>query len=93
MVQVVRKDKEPVGSLLRRFTRKTQQSGLLIEARKSRYHRRDASAYKQRQSALRRIKIKDLYRKLIKLGVLEEGKEVPQQLKRKHMKGEKVGGW
>lgn len=37
MIEVKRKDNESVGSLLRRFSKKVQQSGLLIQARNSRF--------------------------------------------------------
>jgi ribosomal protein S21 len=37
MVEVKRKDNESFDSLLRRFNRKIQQSGILIRARKTRF--------------------------------------------------------
>lgn len=57
MVEVTKKESESLSSLLRRFNRKVQQSGLLIEARKSRFYERPKSKSKIRASAQRRAKI------------------------------------
>ena len=83
MVYVIRKDKESTAAMLRRFQRKTQLAGLLLESRRKRFKRQTPSTYKKRRSALRRIKITSLYKRLQKEGLIEEGKPIPQQLKKK----------
>ena len=84
MVFVARKEKESSASLLRRFQRKAQQAGTLLEARRVRYHKRVPSPFKKKQSALRRQHIKALYKKLLRAGIIEEGKPIPRQLKKKY---------
>jgi len=83
MVFVSRREKESSASLLRRFSRKAQQAGLVIEARKARHRRKKPSRLKKRQSALRREHVKGFYKQLLKQGIIEEGQSIPQQLKKK----------
>lgn len=72
MIEVKRKDNESIGSLLRRFSKKVQQSGLLLQVRNSMFVERDKSRTERRKSALRRIKVRSEKDKLRKLGKLEE---------------------
>ncbi len=72
MIEVKRKDNESVGSLLRRFSKKVQQSGLLIQARNSRFKEKTKSRTERRKSALRRNEIVTEKERLRKLGKLEE---------------------
>jgi ribosomal protein S21 len=72
MIEVKKKDNESVGSLLRRFSRKVQQSGLLLQARSSRFQERAKSRTERRKSALRRNEIVAQKEKDRKLGKLEE---------------------
>ncbi len=72
MIEVKKKDNESVGSLLRRFSRKVQQSGLLLQARSSRFQEREKSRTERRKSALRRNQIVAQKDKDRKLGKLEE---------------------
>jgi len=58
--------------LLRRFSRKVQQSGLLLQARSSRFQEREKSRTERRKSALRRNEIVAQKEKDRKLGKLEE---------------------
>jgi len=68
MVEVRRKEKESVGSLIRRFTRKVQQSRVLLEARGNTYRSRPKSKTKKQKDALRRISKRKEYQRLEKLG-------------------------
>jgi len=52
-VEVRRKEKEPVGSLLRRFTRRVQQSGILLNARRGRFFVKTKTKRQSKASALR----------------------------------------
>lgn len=72
MIEVKKKDNESVGSLLRRFSRKVQQSGLLLQARSSRFQEKEKSRTERRKSALRRNEIVAQKEKDRKLGKLEE---------------------
>ncbi|MBU1137059.1 hypothetical protein KKD72_02850, partial [Patescibacteria group bacterium] len=71
-IEVKRKDRETTRSLLRRFTRRIQQSGILIRARKSRFLEKAKSRGERRESALRRNKIIIEKENLRKKGLLEE---------------------
>jgi ribosomal protein S21 len=69
MIQVTRKDnKESVENLLRRFTRKVQQSGVLSTAKTGQYYEKPESKRDRRQKAIvRRARKADKIKKL-KLG-------------------------
>ncbi len=56
MVEVRKKEKENVGSLLRRFSERMKKSGVLIEAKKAQAYQKPETRRKRRQSALLRIK-------------------------------------
>ncbi len=72
MIEVKRKENESIGSLLRRFSKKVQQSGLLIQARNSRFLEKNKSRTERRKNALKRNEINSQREKLRKLGKLEE---------------------
>lgn len=57
MVEVKKKESESLSSLLRRFNRKVQQSGILLEARKARFYDKPKSKRELKESAKRRVKI------------------------------------
>lgn len=70
MLQINRKEGESSASLLYRFTKKIQQSGVLREAKKRRFHHRTPNKLKVRLSALHReVKTKEM-KKNNKLGLL-----------------------
>lgn len=68
MVEVKRKDGESFESLLRRFSRKVQQSGVLIRARRNRFYDAPKSRMMLRQSALKRAELREEREELRKLG-------------------------
>ena len=68
MVEVKKKDNESFESLLRRFSRKVQQSGVLIRARKTRFFQSPKSRNLQRVAARRRSKIREEKEELKKQG-------------------------
>lgn len=72
VIEVKKRDRENPRSLLRRFTRRIQQSGILIRARKARFRERERTKKERRDSALRRVKIGHEKEKLRKMGLLEE---------------------
>lgn len=72
MIEVRKKENESTGSLLRRFSKKVQQSGLLLQARSSRFTEKVQSREERKKSALRRNEIVAEKERLRKLGKLEE---------------------
>ncbi len=72
MIEVKKKDNESIGSFLRRFTKKVQQSGLLLQARNSRFKNKYLSRTERRKNALKRNEIRTEKEKLKKLGKLED---------------------
>ncbi|MFZ5559529.1 MAG: 30S ribosomal protein S21 [Patescibacteria group bacterium] len=53
-MEIKRKPKEPTSFLLRRFTQKVRESGILVEAKKSQFFERKPSRGQRRKSALER---------------------------------------
>ena len=70
-IQVKKREKESVQSLLRRFSRRVQQSGILIRARRGRFYVSSLTKRQKRLKALRRLDIQKKREKLYKLGKLE----------------------
>lgn len=68
MVEVKKKEGESFESLLRRFNRKIQQSGVLIRARRIRFYTPVKSRNLQKVAARRRAKAKVEREELKKLG-------------------------
>lgn len=71
MVEVRRKDKESIGMFARRFTRKVQRSGILINARKLQYRKRPKSKTRKKHEALKRELWKKEFEKRKKMGKVE----------------------
>ena len=72
MVEVKRKNGESVESLLRRFTRRIQQSKVLIRAKDAKHFQKKKTKRELHESALRRKEIKAKKEYLRKIGKLEE---------------------
>lgn len=68
MIQVTRKDsKESTENLLRRFTRKVQQSGVMAAVKQNQYFEKPMSKTERRQRAIIRNERKNLKVKRVKL--------------------------
>lgn len=78
-IEVRRKEKEPVGSLLRRFTRRVKQSGVLLTARRSRFYQKGKTKRQIKESALRREQLRAQRKEMMKMGLLEEGQLIPKE--------------
>ncbi|MBU0597707.1 30S ribosomal protein S21 [Patescibacteria group bacterium] len=72
MVEVKKKDGESTESLIRRFTKKVQSSGVLIRAKKGRFYAPKKTQRESREDAARRTLIRDKKEYLRKIGKLEE---------------------
>lgn len=71
MVEVKRKPKESASSMLRRFSRKVQLSGILLSAKKSRFQRRKRSKNLRKKDAIYREKMEKERERMEKLGLLK----------------------
>lgn len=67
-LEVKKGEKENSQNLIRRFTKKVQQSGILVWARGRRFHKRIKSKNMRKKAAMRREKLRKEYEKLEKLG-------------------------
>jgi len=72
MVEVKKRDNESTESLLRRFSRRVQQSGVLLQARKVRYYERKKGRRRVREEAIRKANAQAERERLIKLGEVDE---------------------
>ncbi len=70
-IEIKRERGENISSLIKRFARAVQQSGILIRAREKQYRDRNISEEKKKKSALRREEMKKKYEKLKKLGAIK----------------------
>jgi len=60
MVEVRKRDNESFEGMLRRFTRRMQQSRILNRARKSRFHSRTESRNMRRARALKKAELREV---------------------------------
>ncbi|MFH0830492.1 MAG: hypothetical protein V1895_00290 [Parcubacteria group bacterium] len=75
MVDVKRKERESLESLIRRFNKRVMQSGRVYQARKSRFFERKKSRNLQRQSAIRATELRQERELARKLGKVIPGSE------------------
>lgn len=71
MVYIKRKDRETTAAMLRRFTRRVQQSGILLRARRTRFFQSRPTKRAVRERALRRAVLLKERERLMKLGKLK----------------------
>ena len=67
-LEVKKQERETNQSLVRRFTKRLKQSGILMSARKGNFYKPDTSAQMKKKAALRRIEKKEEYERALKLG-------------------------
>lgn len=72
MIEVKKKDKETSENLIRRFTRRVQQSGVLVNARRSRFRKDKKTRREVRTGAMYRAKVKKVVDNLKKMGKFNE---------------------
>ncbi len=72
VVEVKKKDTESAESLIRRFTKRVQSSGVLLQAKKGRYYSTKKSKLEKKGDAARRVLIKDKKELLRKIGKLDD---------------------
>jgi ribosomal protein S21 len=69
-MEIKRREGEPISAFLYRFSKKMQQSGILIEAKKRKRRNRSISKFKRRLSALHKEQKKKEVSKARKMGTL-----------------------
>jgi len=84
MIEVKKKDRETSESLIRRFGRRVQQSGVLVQARKTRFRKDEKSKIEIRQGAMYKAKVKKIVDRLKKMGKFDE--ETFRNVKKKLIK-------
>lgn len=84
MIELKKKEKESTLNLLRRFTKKVRQSGVLLKARKNKFRVRAKNKLKVKNSALRRERLRELRAEMAKLGEINPGEKMDlSKIKRK----------
>lgn len=68
VIQVVKNPNENNSSILRRFSRRIQESGIIRQVKKNRYNQRAESKLKLKMSALKRMDRRKEIERLKKLG-------------------------
>ncbi len=81
MIEVKKKNKETAESLIRRFSRRIQQSAVLVQARKNRFRRDEKTKNEKRQEALYKVKIRKEIDRMKKFGKFDD--EALRNIKRK----------
>ena len=81
MVEVKRKPNESIGSLMRRFNRFIQTSGVLVKAKKSQFRAKKQTERKEKNAAIMGMHLSRLRKRLEKLGKYDE--ETFEEEKRK----------
>lgn len=87
MVEVKRKPNESTGSLLRRFSRFVQTSGVLIKAKKSQFRSRKPNERKEKLAAIMGVHLSNLRKRLEKMGKYDEETFEEEKRKLKHELG------
>lgn len=72
LVQVTKNNNESPTGLIRRFTKKVQDAGILRRAKSLRYKERTLSYYKKKMATLNKLKARKEYEKLKKLGKIKD---------------------
>ncbi|MFA5962007.1 MAG: hypothetical protein WC848_04975 [Parcubacteria group bacterium] len=72
MIEVKKKERESPESLIRRFSRRIQQSGVLMRARKVRFRQDEKSKRELRAGAMYKVKVRKVVNKLKKMGKFDD---------------------
>ena len=83
MVEVRKREKESTESLLRRFTRRVNNSNVLTQAKDARYLTKEKSKKEQRKAAMNREQFIKERKKLEKMGEVAPRERLPNKHKLK----------
>jgi len=78
-LEIKKEGRETSQNLIRRFSRRMKQSGILLRVRKARFLKREKSKQMKKRSALRREELRKEYERIEKLG---EKKDVKKRYSR-----------
>ena len=78
MVHVTRRERESTGALIRRFTRRVQRAGIILQARKGQFFKTKPNRGERRRTAQRRSEISQEREELWKLGKLDDDQYTPK---------------
>jgi ribosomal protein S21 len=84
MIEVKKKDRESSESLIRRFSRRVQQSGVLVQARRARFRKDEKTRREMIDGAIYKEKVKKIVNKLKKMGKFDD--ETFKNVKKKLIK-------
>lgn len=70
--EIIKHERETNQSLIRRFTKRLRESGILVGAKKSVFRQREKSKPMLRRAALRRLEKQKEYQRALKLGQIEK---------------------
>ncbi len=73
-IEVTKNNNENDMSIMRRFTKRVRNAGILPRVRSIRYNNRVTSKYIKKKEALKKIEKREEIKKLIKLGRLPENR-------------------
>ena len=68
MFEIKKQERETTQSLIRRFSRRLKNTGILMRARDIRFRKRPKSNQAKKKAALRKIEKREQYEQLAKLG-------------------------
>ncbi len=80
-IEVSKVSNESNASLLRRFSKRVQGTGIVRKVRTSRFHLRSKSKLKKKQDALKRLKKRADYDRLFKLGKIKPKNDYSKKTK------------
>ena len=66
--EILKQERETNQSLIRRFTKRLRESGILVGVKKSVFHQREKSKQVQRRVTLRKLQKRKEYERAYKLG-------------------------
>lgn len=66
--EIIKQERETNQSLIRRFTKRLRDSGILVGVKKSVFHQREKSKQVQRRVTLRKLQKRKEYERAYKLG-------------------------
>ena len=84
-IEVKKKEGESTASLLRRFSKRVQQSGVLVKAKKSQFREKKQNERREKNSAIMGVHLKALRKRLEKMGKYNDDtfEEEKRKLKQK----------
>ncbi|KKT87719.1 MAG: hypothetical protein UW89_C0019G0001, partial [Parcubacteria group bacterium GW2011_GWB1_45_10] len=71
-VNIRKKENETPASFLYRATKRIQKSGVLLETRRKRFHKKQVSKSKRKVKAIHRLEMEGNMKKFLKLGFSQE---------------------